>query len=91
MSLSDIPAVPRPAPPVERKVKAAGAGAAAGAVVAEAVNWALDRYLFTPDMTGDLPGPVSALVLLACSAGAAFAAGWWARHTPRPDLPPAQR
>lgn len=70
--------------PVETKVKASAAGAAAGAVIAEFLNWLLDDYLITPAVTGDLPTPVSAVVLLVCSAAVAFAAGYKAKHTARP-------
>jgi hypothetical protein len=75
-----------PAAPVETKVKASTLGAGAGAIVAEFINWVLDEHVITPGVTGDLPLPVSGLVLLACTSGLAFAAGFRARHTPRPDL-----
>jgi hypothetical protein len=69
--------------PTETKVKAATVGAAGGAVLGEFVNWLIDDYLITPDVTGDLPTQVSALVLLVSAGVAAFLAGWWAKHSPR--------
>lgn len=69
--------------PVEAKVKAASVGAGAGVAVAELINWALDNYLITPHITGDLPAPVSVAVPLLVAAGLAWLAGYRARHTPR--------
>lgn len=75
---------PTPTAPIESKVKAA----TAGAIVSAAAVWALDEYVFTADT---LPGPVEALVVLAVTGLVTFVSGWAARHTPRPDLPSAQR
>lgn len=69
--------------PTETKVKAAAGGAGAGVVVAEATNWVLDNYVHTPGVTGDLPTPVSAVVVVGVTAGLAWLAGWLAKHTPR--------
>lgn len=69
--------------PTETKVKAATAGAAGGAVLGEFVNWVLDDYVLTPNVTGDLPTQVSALMLLASAGIASFIAGYWAKHSPR--------
>ena len=79
-----------PNAPVETKVKAATIGAGAGAVIAEFINWILDDYLITPHVTGDLPTPVSGVVLVAVAAGLAWLAGYNAKHTPRPVAPPAR-
>lgn len=69
--------------PVELKVKAATAGAGAGVAIAELATWVLDAYVITPNVTGDLPRPVSVVVTLAVAAGLAWWAGWRAKHTPR--------
>ncbi len=72
-----------PAAPVEAKVKAATVGAGAGVAVAELATWALDNYLITPGVVGDLPAPVSVAVPLLIASGLAWWAGYRARHTPR--------
>jgi hypothetical protein len=68
--------------PVESKVKVA---AVASAVASVAV-WALQRYVFK----GDVPVEVSTAVQLVVPALFAFIGGLLARHTPRPDLRPAE-
>lgn len=69
------PADAKPAP-VERKVTAGALGAAlAGLVVV-----LLGEHVFS----GDAPQIVVDLVYIAVPAAVAFAAGWLARHTPRP-------
>jgi high-affinity Fe2+/Pb2+ permease len=72
-------------PPTEAKVKAATYGAGAGVAVAELLTWALDNYLITPNVVGDLPAPVSVAVPLLIAAGLAWYAGYRAKHTPRPS------
>lgn len=64
--------------PVEYKVSAATAGAA----LASLGMWALQTFVFH----GDLPLPVSVAVQTLVPAVVAFAAGWFTKHTPRPDL-----
>jgi hypothetical protein len=76
---------------VERKVKAGAAGAGGGAVLGELINWVLDDYIITPNVTGDLPTPVSMAVVLAAAAVVAFVSGYIAKHAPRPDLPMDKR
>lgn len=71
-----------PAPPVETKVKAATAGAA----VAGLVVWLLEAYVFP----GEVPQAVQAVVDVVVPGVVALAAGWWARHTPRPGAPPVE-
>lgn len=71
----------------EPKVVAATTGAGAGAVVANFLLWVLDVYVLTPGQEGDIPGSVTLFVTLAVSAGAAFVAGYMARHQYR-SLPP---
>lgn len=69
--------------PVEMKVKAGTAAAAASAVIL----WALRTYAFA----GVVPPEVEVFVDLAAAGLATFAAGWFTRHTPRRDpdaLPP---
>lgn len=81
----DVGAAPEEAPmalgfsgPVETKVSASTAAAAAAGVLV----WALQRYVFA----GDVPAEVSAAVQVLVPAAFAFVAGLLARHTPRPDL-----
>ncbi len=76
--------VPPAAPAVETKVKAA----TAGAVLTAFALWVLARYVFKAE---DVPGPVAAVVGLAITGAVTSIAGYVARHTPRPDLPSAQR
>lgn len=64
--------------PIETKVKAA----TAGAVVAGAVIWALNRYAFHG--TG-VPEPVEALITLVVAGALTFVAGYQAKHTNRTD------
>jgi hypothetical protein len=68
---------PEPAAPVETKVKSATVGAALAGVLV----WLLETYAFG----GDVPGPVQAAVDIVVPGAAALAAGWVARHTPRPE------
>lgn len=69
------------AAPVEAKVTAsAGAAAASGLVL-----FVLGRYAFR----GAVPDVIASWVYAAVPAVLAFAAGYLARHTPRPDLAPA--
>lgn len=70
--------------PTEAKVKAATVGAGAGVAVAELLTWALDNYVITPNVVGDLPAPVSVAVPVLVAAGLAWWAGYRAKHTPRP-------
>ena len=64
--------------PIETKVSAATiASAVSGLIV-----WALQGYVFR----GEVPFPVSSAVQVIVPAVCAFGAGWFARHTPRPDL-----
>ena len=65
--------------PVETKVKA---GTAAAAVSGLAL-WILGRYVFR----GDVPDVVASWVYAAVPAAVTFAAGYLAKHTPRPDVP----
>jgi hypothetical protein len=64
--------------PIESKVTAATVATA----VTGLVLWVLGKLVFR----GDVPEPVAGAVLTVVPAIAAFVAGWWARHTPRPDL-----
>lgn len=68
---------------VETKVQAA----TAAAVLSSLVLWVLGEYVF-----GDVvPAPLEAAVVLVVTGVATWVAGYVARHTPRPDLPTAQR
>lgn len=64
----------------ERKVTAATGGAGAGVILGQFVCWVLDVYLLTPQVQGDLPRPVEALVTLLAGAVVALAAGYATRR-----------
>jgi hypothetical protein len=65
--------------PVERKVQASmGAAAVSGLAL-----WALGHYVFK----GGVPDVVTSWVYVLVPAVLTFAAGYLARHTPRPDAP----
>lgn len=69
--------------PVETKVKAGAVGAPLGVAVGGFACWLVDAYLHTPGVEGDLPAPVTLLVMAATAAVVAFASGYIAKHTPR--------
>ncbi len=75
-------------PMLERKVKAAAAGSYLGSVallaVLQAVNSDLSLIDFLPDWAETILVPL-------VPAAITTVAGWAAKHTPRPDLPPSQR
>lgn len=77
--------------PVEDKVKASTAGAGGGVLAGALICWALDVYVMTPGVEGDLPPIVYAAVMAAASAAVAFASGYIARHTPRPAIDAVRR
>ncbi len=80
--------VPAGRPPVEWKVKAAAVGSYLGSVgvlaVLQAVNSDLSLLDWLPDWAETIVIPLIPTAITA-------AAAWGARHTPRPDLPMAQR
>jgi hypothetical protein len=77
--------------PVETKVKAATAAAGgAAATVTPFVVWLVDALFFNGPAAPDVPLPVVGVIGLVVSGAAAFAAGWWARHSPRWTAPPAR-
>lgn len=76
---------------VETKVKAATAGAGIGYLLTEAALYVLDARVFTPGTLGDLPALVTTAVPVAVGMALAWAAGYKARHTARPDLPATRR
>jgi hypothetical protein len=92
------PLMGRVNPPVEAKVRAASVGATAGAGIGTALAaflvWMLDSYVFEPAVSNSVPWPVQglvwALVPLLLAGGAAYRAGYQAKHTPRPDLAPVR-
>lgn len=63
--------------PVETKVKAGTAAAAACGLA----MWALSRYVFK----GTVPDVIASWVYALVPAAVTFAAGYAAKHTPRPD------
>ena len=68
--------------PVETKVQASTAVAA----VSGLALWALGRYVFK----GDVPDVVVSWIYVIVPGVLTFAAGYLAKHTPRPDaVPPA--
>lgn len=69
--------------PTESKVKAGATGAGVGAAVGVFACWLIDVYVHTPGVEGDLPGAVTGVVMAVVAAGAAYASGWLAKHTPR--------
>ncbi len=64
----------------ETKVTAATLAAALSGLIL----WGLGTYA----LRGAVPAPVALVVALAVPAGVTFAAGYLAKHTHRPDLPP---
>ena len=67
------------AAPVETKVQASTAVAA----VSGLALWALGKYVFK----GDVPDVVASWIYVIVPGVLTFAAGYLARHTPRPDIP----
>ncbi|MFI6332904.1 hypothetical protein ACIBBG_31935 [Micromonospora chersina] len=85
MSLTDP--IPAPPSPIEAKVKAAAVGAGgSAAVITPAVVWMIDALWFNGDADPSVPLPLVGLVGLVVTGACAFGAGWWAKHTARPDL-----
>lgn len=77
----------RPAP-LERKVTFAGVGAFLGFA---ALGYVVELVAAQPVLVTPLPDALEPLVLALVPALGAMIAGYRARHTPRPDLPPADR
>lgn len=67
------------AAPVETKVQASTAAAA----VSGLALWTLGHYMFK----GSVPDVVASWVYVIVPGVITFAAGYFARHTPRPDIP----
>lgn len=70
------------APPVEQKVKASTTVAA----VSGLCLWALGKYVFK----GDVPDVIVTCVYILVPGVLTFVAGYFAKHTPRPELQPVQ-
>lgn len=78
--------------PVEGKVWASTAGGIGGKFTAGLVLWLLGVLvwrqpadaLHAVQAVDAVPAPVALFLGLALSSGATFAAGWWAKHSPRP-------
>jgi hypothetical protein len=66
--------------PVEKKVQAS----TAAAVVSGMAVWLLGRYVFR----GAVPDVFVSWVYMVIPGAMAFAAGYFAKHTPRPGLDP---
>jgi len=64
---------------IETKVQASTAVAA----VSGLALWALGKYVFK----GDVPDVVASWIYVIVPGVLTFAAGYLARHTPRPDIP----
>lgn len=67
----------------EPKVKAATAGAGAGAVVSGFIVWLLDEILWNGDQQPDVPLPVLLFVGLTVTSALTFFSGYFARHVNR--------
>ena len=82
--------------PTENKVWAATIGSGAGLTVSAFINWCLGVGLWHASSTAQkateavaaVPGPVAGIIGLGLTVGGAFAAGWYAKHTPRPAPEP---
>ncbi|MBX7264912.1 hypothetical protein KIF24_01820 [Micromonospora sp. Llam7] len=72
---------------VEKKVKAGAAGAPLGVAVGGVACWLVDAYVHTPGREGDLPAAVAVLLMASAASAVAFASGYVAKHTRRPDMP----
>lgn len=73
--------------PVENKVKAATAGGAgSAALITPAVIWAVDELWFNGAAAPEVPLQLVGLIGLVVSGLCVFVAGYWAKHTNRPDL-----
>jgi hypothetical protein len=70
--------------PTETKVKASTTAVA----VSGLALWALQRYVFKDQ---DIPDVVVSWIYVLVPGALAWAAGYWAPHTHRPDLVPPQQ
>lgn len=84
----DWPAGGRPRALVETKVKAS---TITTYVASSVLLWVLDGVGADPTIIPLLPDALEPMVLALLPTLVAFVAGWRAKHTPRPDLPAAQR
>lgn len=75
------PAPARGEPRIERKVSAATGGALLGTVLANALTYALDRWIVTPGDLGGLPGELTSAVELLGATLGAFVLGYLTKHT----------
>jgi hypothetical protein len=64
---------------IETKVTAASFAALVTGLI---VNLILSRWPVLKDLNEYLTGIIMAVI----TAGLTFLAGWWAKHTPRPDI-----
>lgn len=69
--------------PVETKVTVASVTA----FITAGVLWLLGQYVFH----GDVPAPLSGLILAAVTGLVTFVTAWFARHTPRNDATAVKR
>lgn len=76
-----------PPSPVEQKVKASTIGATLVTVILAALAAFGDNEQLLPG----LPDWVPVLIAAVLTGGATFQAGFSAKHTPRPELPPLQQ
>lgn len=79
---------PDRSPGVERKVTFASVGAYLGFA---ALGYVVELVAAEPVLVTPLPDVLEPLLLALVPALGSLIAGYRARHTPRPDLPPAQR
>lgn len=89
--MTELRSTPDAPAPTEAKVKAARLAAGVATLL---VTLALRHLPFLETLQGTdnfLTGLLADGLMGLIAAGAAWFAGWKARHTPRPDLPAAQR
>jgi hypothetical protein len=85
------------AAPIESKVYGATIGAAAGTAVSSLVLWLVGVLIFegphdaahNAQAIAAVPEAVATFLRLIAAGGTAFAGGYLARHTSRPDRDPA--
>lgn len=66
---------------VQRKVVGASAGAGVGGVTASLIVWALDDYVFDPNVANSVPDAVSGFVLVCVPLALAFVGGYFTKRS----------
>lgn len=89
--MTELRSTPDAPAPTEAKVKAARLAAGVATLL---VALALRHLPFLETLQGTdsfFTGLVADGLMAVITAVSAWVAGWWAKHTPRPDLPSAER